>query len=478
MKVLFAFFVNVVFNFAVGLLVAKFLGPEEYGRFALALATAMAVQTAFLDWIRLGATRFYSERSRDEDPALRATLDVAFALIIAALAVGAGLLFATGLSFPLSHGLIALALGAAVANGLFDFNTALVRARFHDGLYIKLIVVKNLLAILLTGGGAFYFGSARMAMLGGIVSLTGSVIAARASLSDSNAQIRLARTGIARSLAGYALPIVAANLLYLCLPLANRSLVAVVYGFSETGQFSLAYDIGSKVVQAIGSTLDVLLFQLAVAAHDRLGAGEAKRRIGDNMAIVVAVILPACTGIWLVMPSIQALIVPADYRGPFEELLTPMMPGFFFFALILYAINPIFQIRKRTAPLIGAAAVACVADPVLLLVLPRSHDASGLAWAQTGAFALAFAALVAIACLSKPAWPRMRDLAGTLGSTAAMVALLLPMRAHPPSLPTLCLQVATGILVYGSLAALLDIASLRTLLLARLRPAVTSLEPG
>ncbi len=58
MRVLVAFFVNVLFNFAIGLLVAKFLGPEEYGRFALALATAMAVQAGFFDWMRLGATRF------------------------------------------------------------------------------------------------------------------------------------------------------------------------------------------------------------------------------------------------------------------------------------------------------------------------------------------------------------------------------------------------------------------------------------
>ncbi len=89
MKVLSAFFLNVLFNFAVGLLVAKFLGPAEYGRFALALATAVAVQAGFLDWLRLGATRFYSERSRGEDPALRATLDIAFAVVTAGLAAAA-----------------------------------------------------------------------------------------------------------------------------------------------------------------------------------------------------------------------------------------------------------------------------------------------------------------------------------------------------------------------------------------------------
>ena len=222
-----------------------------------------------------------------------------------------------------------------------------------------------------------------MALIGGIISLSGSVVAARAALSDPEAEIHLAHFEVARSLLRYAMPIVAANLLYLCIPLANRSLIAIFYGFSETGQFSLAYDIGTKAVQAIGSTLDVLLFQIAVAAHDRLGEEQAKQRIADNMAIVIAIMLPACTGIWLVMPSMQSLIVPAQYRGPFAELLTLMMPGFFFFAMILYAINPIFQIRKRTAPLIGAALVACLADPLLLMVLPKSQDASSLAIAQS-----------------------------------------------------------------------------------------------
>ncbi len=476
MKVLSAFFLNVLFNFAVGLLVAKFLGPEEYGRFALALATAVAVQTAFLDWLRLGATRFYSERSRDEDPSLRATLDVAFALITAGLAIGTTLLFTTGVHFPLSHGLIALALGAAVANGLFDFNTALVRSRFHDALYMKLIVVKNLLALLMTGGGAFYFGSARMALIGGILSLSGSIVAARAALSDPDAEIHLARFAIARSLLRYTLPIVAANLLYLCIPLANRSLVAVLYGFSETGQFSLAFDIGAKTVQAIGSTLDVLLFQLAVAVHDRLGPEQAKARIADNMAIVIALLLPACTGIWLVLPSMQSLIVPSQYRGPFEELLTLMMPGLFCFGVILYGINPIFQISKRTAPLIGAAVVACAADPLLLLILPRTRDASSLAAAQSGAFALALLALVAIAALSKPVWPKLRDLVATALATLAMVGLLLPLRSHAPSLALLCIQITAGVTVYGALVALFDIASLRTLVAARLRPAAARLK--
>src|ERR1700738_5114885 len=358
MTVFLVSFFNILFSFAIGLLVAKFLGPQEYGRFALAYATAIFVQTGFFDWIRLGATRFYSERIRDEEPALRATLDFGFAIIAAGLAAGASLLLFTGIRFTLSYGLIALALGVAATNGLFDYHTALVRARFDHRLFTRLAFVKNTVAFALMGGGAFLFGSAKMTLIGTIVSLTGSVVTARAAMRDPASQPRLARLSIARSLTAYSLPIVGANLLYLAIPLANRSILAILDGFSETGQFSLAYDFGTKAIQAIGSALDIVLFQIAVATHELHGPSQARRQIARNMTIVIAMVLPACTGLWLTLPSIEQLAVPAAFRGHFDLLLPLMMTGLFSMAMIQYAINPVFQIEKKTAPLIAAALAA------------------------------------------------------------------------------------------------------------------------
>ena len=476
MKVIIAFVSNIIFNFVIGLLVAKFLGPAEYGRFALAFATAAVVQLAFFDWLRLGATRFYSERVRTEDPALRATLDVSFALLALALVTGGTLLLLSGAHFALSNGLIALALATAISNGFFDYHTALVRARFHDRLYTRLIIVKNILALCLTGGGAFWFGSAKMTLIGTIISLSGSVVAARAALHDPGAGPDRARRSIATSILHYSVPIVAANLLYVAIPLANRSIIAVLYGFSETGQFSLAYDIGSKAVQAIGSTLDVLLFQIAVAAHERDGAMKAKEQVARNMAIVIAIVLPACTGIWLILPSIEQVIVPAAYRGPFGDLLTLMMGGLFCSAIIQFGLNPIFQIAKRTAPLIGAAAVGCVVDVILLLVLPRGADAESFAIAQTGAYVAALSALVFVASFSKPRWPRPRDIVTTAFATMAMAAALLPLREHNPGLQTLIEQVTAGTVIYCFFVASFDIAGLRTILSAKLRAHVAGLQ--
>jgi O-antigen/teichoic acid export membrane protein len=477
MTVFLAILCNILVNLAIGLLVANFLGPEQYGRFALAYATGIAVQTAFFDWIRLGATRFYSERIRTEEPALRATLDCGIAVIATLLVAGASLLMLTGVSFTLSNGLIALALGIAITNGLFDYYMALVRARFHDGLFTRLVLVKNVMALVLMGAGAFWFGSANITLVGGIVSFAGSVVTARAALRDPGSSLGLARVAIAGALMAYSLPIVVANLLYLAIPLANRSVLAIFHGFSETGQFSLAYDFGTKAIQAIGSALDIVLLQIAIAMHELRGPAEGRQQVARNMTIVIAMVLPACTGLWLTLPSLAYLIVPSAYLGHFGELLPLMMTGLFCMAIIHYALYPIFQISKKTVPLVVAALAACVADVLLIVFLPGSDGASRLAIAQAGAMVVALVVLVGFATAAKPQWPRVRDLLVIVVANAVMTALVLPLRDNAPSLTTLALQAGTGALIYAAMVLGFDVAGLRGLTVARLRLALARTRP-
>lgn len=470
MKVLAAFLANTIANFVIGLLVAKFLGPEEYGRFALAFAIGVVIQTALFDWMRLSATRFYSTRVREAEPAIRSTLDGSFLIVTAALVLLGGAALMLAPPFALGDTLIALALATAAINGLFDYSTALLRARFEDKSYSRVVLTKNILALLLTGGGAFVFHSAGMAIAGSLASLFGAVLTARASLADPGASPRGARRDTAYTLISYSAPIVTANMLYQSVPLAARALVTAYYGFAETGQFSLAYDLGIRAIYALGSALDVLLFQIAVAAHERHGSQKAKEQIARNMTIVAAFLMPACAGIWLTMPSIEELIVPAQFRGPFGHYLDLLLPGLFAMGLIQFAVNPVFQIEKKTAPLIGAASVAVVSGLVFALLLPRGADASSLALAQCGAYIVALAALVAFAARTAPQWPRARDMLAALAATGMMILALRPLAGLTPGIVTLLLQIGVGGVVYVGATLLFDIAGLRGLALSFLRP--------
>lgn len=460
---------NTLLNFVIGLLLARFLGPAEYGRMALALAVGQVIQTLMFDWLRLAATRFYSEHTRLERPELRATLDLSFAALIAALCVGAIGFMLVGIDVPLSNGLIGLTVGAAVANGLFDYHTALVRARFLDGAYARIIMGKNLLSMVLTVGGAWWFGSAVMALSGLCLSMTGSLVASRRSLNDARAAPRLAQRAIAAEALRYALPIVVANMLYQIIPLVDRALIAHRFGFAESGQFSLAYDLGIRIVLAVGSTLDVLLFQIAVHAHETLGPEQSRRQIAHNMGVVLAVLAPTCMGCWLVLPSFEQLVVPPDFRGPFAAFFSLLLPGFFLYPLIHYAVHPVFQIRKQTNPLIAAAGVAAAVNVGLVFLLPGTGGAATYALALSGSLGAGFATLVIAATGLRAAWPRGRDLLVTACATAAMALALAPLRSLQPGGTTLLLQIAAGVATYAAFVFAFDLAGLRGLVVRTVR---------
>ncbi len=476
MRVLLAFLANTAANFIIGLLIAKFLGPEEYGRFAIAFSITLVVQAALFDWLRLSAQRFYSERVRDGAPMVRATLDACFLAVTFGLAAATALFAAIGPQLDFDGDLILLALVAATMNGLFDYSTALVRARFRDALFGRLVIVKNILALVLMGGGAFLFHSAGVALAAVSASLFGTVALAGRALRDPGAHLAAARRDTARTLIAYSAPIVASHLLYQAIPLASRSVAASVYGFADTGQLALAYDLGMRGVQALGMALDVLLFQIAVAAHEEHGAARAKAQVGRNMGVVIAFLMPACAGIYLVMPSIEALIVPHEFRGPFGHYLALLLPGLFAMAVCLFAINPLFQIEKKTAPLIGAALVAAVSGAVLALVLPFGADPSNLALAQCGAYIAALAATLVFALRAEPIWPRLSDLFAASVATGMMAAALWPLRDMTPGFFTLLFQIVVGAGVYGALTLAFDIVGLRGVAFACLPPALVRLR--
>ncbi len=460
----FPFVLNSLFNFIISLLVAKFLGPAEFGRYALAISTALVLQTLGLDWLRLAATRFYSEQDRSIRPEIRATLNVILGVVAGLAMLVAIALCLSGVELPLTDGLLALTIGAAVANGLFDFSAALVRARFLDRAYAALIVTKNLLAIVLTVGGAWYVGSAQAALTGFILSFVGSLVLNQKVTSDKLATPKRAKKQLALRYATYGLPIVLANVLYQAVPVLNRALVAHVHSFAEAGQLALAFDTGIRMMGAVGAPLDVLLFQLAVVAEKQHGPAAAKKQISNNMGMVFAIVLPVICGCWLVLPSFQQLLIPEQFRGAFGHYLTLTMPAMLAFALLNYGLGPAFQIAHRTFPLILGGCVALAVDALAIALLPQSADASSFAIAQSLASTSALIVMTGVLAIIAPIWPSLRDIGGTLAAALAMVAAVLPLRNMQPSVLTLLLQACAGILIYLPIIWALNVAQLRSLL--------------
>ncbi|MEH3145068.1 MAG: polysaccharide biosynthesis C-terminal domain-containing protein [Methylobacterium frigidaeris] len=470
MAVIAAYVVNAVLNLALGLLLAQILGPADFGRFALGIAGSVVLTTLFFEWLRLSATRFYSERVRDEEPWIRAMLDRAYAVTALCLTAAAVLCLAGRPLAGLPATLAAAAVATAVGIGLFDYQTTLARARFIGGLYLRLVLVKSGLALVLMVATAWLTGDATAVIAAAGASQFLAAILIHRGLTDPRHRPEIGRgRATMRIFVAYGLPLIAANVVYQLMPFANRSAIAAYGGFSESGYFSLASDIGTRIFGTLGAALDVLLFQIAVRAEEEGGHAAGEEQVARNVAVVVALILPSAAGFWAVLPAIEAIAVPDAFRGHFSRYLLPMLPGLVAFAAMNYALNPVFQIRRRTLPVIVAAVVGAAVNGLGLLLLTGPLGPIGVAVAQTLGFlaASAFLAARALTGAGRLHLP-WRDLAAAAAATLAMLAAVLPLRGLDPWL-ALPACVALGAAVYGALVWRFDIAGLRSVVHAQRR---------
>lgn len=461
MAIIVTFVANTALNFVLALVIARFLGPSDYGRYAIAMSIGIVLNTVLLDWVKLSAVRYYSREVRGIDPAIRGSLSGAQLGASGLLALAALVVVVADIEIGISAALLAAALAAGIATAAFDFNGALARALFQDRTYGLLVAVKTVAGFVLMVGGAWWTGSPVVVIAAFCASVALAILVTAPALAEKGAGIRQARAPMLRSFLKYGVPLVAANAAYQMIPLLNRTMVASHHGFAEAGHFALAADMGIRVFASLGSALDIYLFQSAVRLEREQGSAAAQRRIALNITIVLGVLAPAAAGYALLLPAFEALLVPSEFSGTFSAYTLIFIPSLVAFAVVQYALSPVFQLAHATAPVMIAAAVGLAVDAVLIGLLPASLGPHAYAYAQLGAFGASLATCAVLATRRMSVRPRGLDLAGIAAATVAMSAAVYPLRdAFPPAVGLLVLPVL-GMLIYGLAIYALDTGGLR-----------------
>ena len=453
MLIVVTFVVNAALNFLLGLAVAAGLGPEAYGRFSIAFAAALTLAILAFEWLRLSATRFYSDDSRAGAPETRASLDAAYigaAALIAGLALA---FFAAGFDAGLGGAMVGAIALVAIANGVFDYHSALLRARFRNRGYAALVILKNVLAFSAMVAAAFWTKNPLVVMFVAGVGAAVATLALRGQTADS-VPLKLAQSRKVAVYLRYGAPIIVANLFYQAILLANRSLAASRLGFADAGELSLPTDVTLRLMLAVGAALDIALFQLAVRRKEESeAAGQAQIRA--NILMIFAVFALICAGYMACMPAFAALVAPAKFRASFGELAFILAPGVALFCLAQFCLNPIFQLEGRTGGVFYAG-LACAALDLGWLILFPPQDARGYALAHSVSLAASFVFTLGLTWRLRAFWPAFRDLAGVaLAGLCASAAMSLT-RYLQPALIGLLLTALVGVGAFGFVLLALD----------------------
>jgi O-antigen/teichoic acid export membrane protein len=465
----FTFLVHAGLNFVLGLAAAAVLGPAEFGRYAIGAAVAVLVNALCFYWLCSSAARYYTEAVRVEKPQIRATLDrvlaiIATIIVVAALAVAVA--WPSG-GFP--GNLIALGMVAGLAQGIFDYVCTLARARFLDRLFVRLVLIKTFAGFVLMLAAALWTGNAQVVMAAMVLSIVVGMWSGARALSDQRLLATRIDPALLREFVGYSAPLILSLVVYQLMPFVNRGLIASVYGYAESGQFSLAYDTLSRIVFALGASLEFILFQLAVRADEQEGRGAAEAQLGRNVVLVCCLLLPAAVGFWLLMPAIAHAIVPTAFQEGFLSYAGWLLPAVVAQAAITSALNGVFQIQKRTAPAAAAAIAAIAVNLLLCFILPPTFGAAGYAFAQVGGIAAAFATTLVFAFPVLRREIHLRDL-GFLGlGLAVMAAALVGWSDDVGPWLALALGIPLGAACYGAVIVAGDVAGIRAFALARLK---------
>ncbi|HZK99999.1 MAG TPA: lipopolysaccharide biosynthesis protein [Caulobacteraceae bacterium] len=438
----------------------RLLKPADYGLYALGFSTLSLCHTAVFTWLESAMARFLAPESRaGRLPAHFATLYrswCAIAAVFAAVVVAA--LVVLPASLPVKAALAA-GLCSILARSLVKLAQERRRAagdvRGAAGLDIAQTVGGFLIAL-----GLIFIGwraAGAIAGVGMMAAICLVFVLPTELRGMSGGRFEGAR---ARAYAAYGLPVSAALILVLALGAADRFLIAGYLGQGAVGVYHAGYTLANR-------TLDVLFLWLGmaggpamVAALERGGRPALIKAAGAQGAALIALTLPAATGLALVArPLAEVMVGPALRAG--AAAVTPWIAASgFLCGMTVYYFNVAFTLGRRTSLMLVAMAIPAIANIALNVALIPRFGLQGAMWAATGSYALGAAASLVLGRRVLPLPLPARDIAGA-GSASLIMALVVARLPAIGGAPELLLKAAVGAAVYGLLALLMDIGGLR-----------------
>jgi O-antigen/teichoic acid export membrane protein len=430
------------------------------GVITLITATHELLQIAFLTWWSQYALRFfgrYQERGeaarfyRTENAVLLVSVIIQSIIVIAVLLLV--------IAPDANSGLLAATVGYVITRTLNLYIGERARVRHQIGVYSIQQVVGP--------AAGFVVGLILIRLLGQSAEwpLAGYALAQLAA-----AVIVLPKVGYGRSFwpldreivdhaLHYGIPIVIGGALGWVGLNASRFIVNDMLGVAAAGLFAVGYGLGQRAAAVAAMLVTAAAFPLAVKSMEQSGSKVAMRQLADNSALLIAILAPSITGIFLLRVEIVHLLIAI----PFQKVTLAVLPlsalAGSIRAIRAHFVDQAFLLHNRTRLMIVVAAIDAILTVVLSLIFIRYWGLVGAAGATVVA-ALA-AAIVSFAIgfsrfgLTLP----VNHLVPVAFASTAM-AVLLSNLPEAPSLVVLAWHITAGAVVYVALLGLLYASTL------------------
>lgn len=439
-------------SLVIGIALARILGPEEFGTFAVALIALMAVLSFNELGVSLAIVRWPGDPARLAPTVT--TVALASSLALAALMAWAAGPFATAMGDPGAALPVRLLALCIVVNGVVATPAALLQRTFRQDQRLVADQVNLWLGAVVSIGVALA-GVGAMSLVVG--RLTGAVVSAVLFLRFSPLPLRLGldRT-LVPALLRFGLPLAAASLVVFGVGFADQLAVGSVLGPTLLGAYVLAFNLASWPVQLLSTPLRQVTPPLfARQQHD---PALVRRTLVGISRPLLALAVPCCVALAVCAGPVVRVVYGDAWSAAAEPLRWLALAAVVrILAELLY---DYLVIVGRTSSVLGVQVVWLAALVPAVVVGTRLGGLAGAALAQLAVGVVVVCPAYAVA-LRRTRTPVGRLLPGLVLPAVAGVALLavvsLPGVRGGPDLLVLAVCAAATVAAWA-------------FLLARLRP--------
>jgi O-antigen/teichoic acid export membrane protein len=295
--------VSRVGTFAIGIALARILGPEEFGTFAVALLALTAVLSFNELGVSLAIVRWPGD-PREIAPTVT-TLCTISSLIFFLATVALAPTFCAAMGAPDAVDVVIVLAFSVVINGLVATPAALLQREFRAGRRMLVDQVMSWLGAFVSIAGALAGWGAMSLGVGRIV---GAVAGAALFLSYEPIRFGFDRT-IMRRLLRFGLPLAGSSIVLFSVVYVDQFLVGAVIGPVALGFYVLAFNVSNWPVNIFSRPVR----EVSPAAFARLQGDPPALRSAflSSVGLLTAITLPVC----LVLTGAAGPIVRVVY-GP------------------------------------------------------------------------------------------------------------------------------------------------------------------
>jgi len=422
----------------------RLVDQTEYGLLTLVLTVGEMTDMAVTNWLRIALLRLGGKGDVTRGTvALAARVLLACTLVSLAIAVGA-----SALVVPERWADFALAVGAYLVAGSFSrFGLTVLQMQQRHGVYSAMEFLRAALQLALPVAAitvlpasflVVSLGTSLGVLLAGLVALAlalGRLVGGPPRFTHA-------------AFFALGMPLVIMAVVGFGMNSAERVLLKFYYDAGTVAIFAAAYALARQPIDMLANAVNMGAFPEVVSRFDNDGPEAAGRFLGQLLALMLALTLPAAAMLVALSDPLTQLLLPAEYHGQFGWLFPLIAASVVLSNLTNFVYGDVIHAHKRPWLLIWATSAGSVGTIGLSLLLIPTLAADGAAIALLGGSVTAFAVLLVISERLTPIPLPWREIgmavlvAAVTGGMAALASTSLEAQSAP-------LRLATGAMAGG-----------------------------